>query len=105
MQNLKQAPKSLTWTCPCCDAKVDWDIPYCKECGVGLPKTPRPLFLIFASTILFFLIGFPAGLIAVYSFTYMLFGLWELAAIFGVSAIVFATLLWFMLRMSEGTRP
>jgi len=105
MPNLTQAPRPLKWTCPCCAAKIDWDIPYCKECGTGLPKTPRPLFLIVSSTVLFFLLGFPAGLIAVYSFTYIMFGLWQLATICSISAGIFSILLWFMLKMSDGTRP
>src|SRR5579885_813008 len=104
MQNLRQAVQPLKWKCPCCAAKIDCDIPYCKDCGFGLPKIPRPIFLIISSTLLFFLIGFPAGLMSLYSLVYMFFGHWEVGRLSALLGIVFVTSMKFMLLMSEGTR-
>jgi len=104
LQNLRQADRSLKWSCPACSASIDCEYPYCVQCGYGLPKIPRPRALTIGTTLLFAVIGFPAGLIAVYSFGYILGGIHELEPICIVSLLVCFALLRLMLVMSEGTR-
>ena len=104
MQNLRQADRPLKWVCPACHASIDCDVPYCGACGFGLPKMPRPWVLTFGSTVLFFLIGLPAGLLAIYLFCYMLMGVHGLAATCLISLAVSTILLRVMLAMSEGKR-
>lgn len=103
-QKVEKFEKLLDRTCPACAAKLENDLPYCASCGVGLPKFPRPVSLIVGSTVLFFLVGFPAGLIALYGFAYFVFGEWSELWPLVVSAIIFWVLLQLMLGMNEGTR-
>ena len=104
MQTSPTLPRLLERTCENCSAKLDSDLPYCGACGFGLPKFPRPRLWVAASTTLFFLVGFPAGFLALYYLTFMLMGFWSAALPLVLLAGVFRVLLWFMLEMSEGTR-
>lgn len=101
---VEQFEKLLDRTCPVCAAKLESDLPYCASCGVGLPKFPRPVALTMGSTVLFFLVGLPAGLVALYGFAYYVFGEWSDLWPLVISAAIFWALLQFMLEMSEGTR-
>src|SRR5438105_4376016 len=104
MQTSAPLPKLLERTCSNCSAKLDNDLPYCGACGLGLPKFPRCRALVVTSTALFFLIGFPAGFVALYYLTFMLMGFWSAALPLVILAGICIVLLRFMLEMSEGTR-
>lgn len=105
METPATLPKILERTCPHCDAKLDCDLPYCGVCGYGLPMLPRSAALIFTSTALYFVVGCPAGIAAIYCFTFCLIGIFSGI----IPALILGSIYWacakFMLSMNKGIRP
>ncbi len=102
MESPAPLTKILEMTCPDCAAGMEGELPYCASCGYGLPKLPRAPILVFFSTALYFVVGCPAGLAAIYCFTFCVIGVWTGI----IPALVFGCVYWalahFMLKMAQG---
>lgn len=103
MESTTPLPTTTEMTCPVCAAKLEGDLPYCAACGYGLPKLPRPPILVFFSTALYFVVGCPAGLAAIYCITFCGIGIYT-----GIlPALALGSVYWalahFMLKMSQGS--